>query len=113
MKYLIEHGVDINNSKNKQGNSLLMIATENGYEKIVKYLVEHGANINEQKKRNSFFMRNIIEKKYMGIIRNVMGDYMKNEEQYGTTAVMIASEKGNKEIVKYLIENGAKIDEKK
>jgi len=53
----------------------------------------------------------MVEKKYAGLINYFVEDILKKED-YGTTPLMIASGKGNKEIVKYLIENGAKVNEK-
>ncbi|ORX85328.1 hypothetical protein BCR32DRAFT_325484 [Anaeromyces robustus] len=53
----------------------------------------------------------MVEKKYVGLINYFVEDILKKED-YGSTPLMIASGKGNKEIVKYLIENGAKVNEK-
>ena len=45
VKYLVEHGADIN-AKDKSGNTALMIASKDMNLEMVKYLVEHGADVN-------------------------------------------------------------------
>ena len=45
MRYLVEHGIDVN-YKNKYDNTALMSAVDNNDLEIVRYLVEHGANVN-------------------------------------------------------------------
>ena len=47
MKYLIEHGADIN-KENNFGEIPLFISCEKGNVDIVKYLVEHGADVNKK-----------------------------------------------------------------
>ncbi|ORY38048.1 ankyrin [Neocallimastix californiae] len=47
VKYLVEHGADVNKKDNYGENSLFK-ACRSGNEAIVKYLVEHGANINKK-----------------------------------------------------------------
>jgi len=42
VKYLVEHGADINN-----GKTSLFGTCQNGNENIVRYLIEHRANINK------------------------------------------------------------------
>ena len=49
MKYLIEHGADVN-KESKDGTTPLFIACEYGNYAIVKCLVEHGANVNKELK---------------------------------------------------------------
>jgi len=46
VKYLVEHGSDIN-KENRARETPLWYACENGNESVIKYLVEHGANVNK------------------------------------------------------------------
>ncbi|KAL6632575.1 hypothetical protein U3516DRAFT_885956 [Neocallimastix sp. 'constans'] len=48
VKYLVEHGTDIN-KESKDGSSPLLKPCSNGNEAIVKYLTEFGAYINKKK----------------------------------------------------------------
>ena len=47
VKYLVEHGADIN-KRNNDGWSPLLIVCFNGHIEIVKYLMEHGADIKDK-----------------------------------------------------------------
>ena len=42
VKYLVEHGADVN-AKTENGVTVLMSATYNNNSEMVKFLVEHGA----------------------------------------------------------------------
>ncbi|KAL6628014.1 ankyrin repeat-containing domain protein [Neocallimastix sp. 'constans'] len=80
VKYLIEHGLDIN-KENIQGQSLLFYACSGGNENLVKYLIEQkGADINKEDKYN------------------------------GETILFNACSSGNENLVKYLIEHGLDIN---
>lgn len=48
VKYLIEHGADVNKVGMSNGPTPLFMALYNGNENIVKYLVEHGADVNKE-----------------------------------------------------------------
>ncbi|KAG4082318.1 hypothetical protein H8356DRAFT_1753770, partial [Neocallimastix lanati (nom. inval.)] len=45
IKYLVEHGADINKKKNRWAKTPRLIACNNENENIIKYLVKHGADI--------------------------------------------------------------------
>ncbi|ORX82475.1 ankyrin, partial [Anaeromyces robustus] len=47
VKYLVEHGADVNKQSN-DSTTPLFYACINGHENIVKYLVEHGADVNKK-----------------------------------------------------------------
>ena len=49
MKYLVEHGADVNVANNDDVTAL-MLASKIGYFEILKYLVEHGADVNAKDK---------------------------------------------------------------
>ena len=73
VKYLVEHGANINKGNNNNNATPLDIACEKGHEKVVKYLVEHGAYIHEGDNNDkSLFItnqnrQNNIEKYLIGI----------------------------------------------
>jgi ankyrin repeat protein len=46
VRYLVEHGADVNAHGGQYGNPLQAAATYNA--EIVRYLVEHGADVNSQ-----------------------------------------------------------------
>jgi len=47
IKYLVEHGADINKANFYIRETPLYYACENGNKSIIKYLVEHGADVNK------------------------------------------------------------------
>ena len=49
MKSLIENGANVN-AKDKNGQTALMLASQNGYTEIVEYLAEHGADVGSRAK---------------------------------------------------------------
>ncbi|ORX65883.1 ankyrin, partial [Anaeromyces robustus] len=50
VKYLIEHGADIN-KENEDGKTPLFWACESGNEDLVKYLIDLGADINKENEK--------------------------------------------------------------
>src|SRR5205814_8712767 len=48
VKYLVEHGANIDERNNARDKTPLLAAAFDGHYDIVKYLVEHGANVNVQ-----------------------------------------------------------------
>ncbi|ORX85834.1 ankyrin, partial [Anaeromyces robustus] len=47
VKYLIEHGADIN-KENRGGETPLFLACRSGNKNLVKYLIDLGADINKE-----------------------------------------------------------------
>ena len=112
VKYLIEHGADVNtkietkDGYNRNRKTALMIASKKENLELVKYLIEHGAsNINEAL-INASMSGNLEIVKYLVEEGADVNTEIENI-YYGKTALMIASKKENWEIVKYLIEKGA------
>jgi len=139
IKYLIDHGADINKKGNQyidisgeyrkdMSVSPLIIACRYSNETIVKYLVDHGANVNEVMEDGNTALivacRYNEENKNENIIKYLIdngADLNKKGEQYvkiygyhqwtSATPLIIACSYGNENIVKYLIDHGANINE--
>jgi len=138
IKYLVEHGADTN-KQNLKGNIPLHVAGEKGYENIVKYLVEHGADINKQnnngltpldiakrmknekiveylegenKKSNDF--KNALKQGDLSSVENLIqrGARVNKEWEDGDTPLSIAICNENLDLIKYLVEHGANINQK-
>jgi len=72
VKYLINYGVNINQSK-KQENSPLVTAIENKQLKIIEYLVDHGANLKKEKdKSGNTLLRLAIDLKNIDILNYLL-----------------------------------------
>ncbi|KAL6616846.1 ankyrin repeat-containing domain protein [Neocallimastix sp. 'constans'] len=90
IKYLIKHGADVN-KENKNEETPLYCACQEGNEKIVKYLIECGADI-----------------KMIDDLDDI------NEESYiGNNLLFHACESGNENIVKYLVKHGVDVKKNK
>lgn len=103
----ITQGVDVN-AKNKNGDSLLTIAAQKGDLKIAIALTEKGANV-----LDSFFQS--VDKNYVKAIKFLLDklnisidlDQFNSEEQ---TALMIAADNNNANMIKLLAYYGADIE---
>ena len=62
VKYLVEHGAEINKEKNRDGETPLFNACLSGNEDVVKYLVEHGTDINKKSKYKLHYLMQVQEK---------------------------------------------------
>jgi len=63
VKYLIEHGVDVN-KENNNDESPLYFAFMERQEDIVKYLVEQGANINKKFINDNTLLLKVFQEEY-------------------------------------------------
>ena len=65
MKYLVEHGADVN--KRNNGETLIFIACRRGCEDTVKCLVEYGGKINKRNNNGESLI--FCEKHYENIVK--------------------------------------------
>ena len=119
-KILIKQGIAIDIT-DKYGQSLLMIAVKNNYIKLIKLLIENGANPNYEIKKSdipSLVGKNVLD---FGVARgdttvvDLLLDFgtrldIANDSLNGIVAD--AFEKCNSEMVRYLLDKGAKISDK-
>jgi len=93
----------------------LVIACENGNEKIVEFLVERGADIN---KDNDDGYSPLVAACLMdneNIVKYLIdhGAELNNLDEHGCNPLISACENGNENIVKYLVEHGEDVNEEK
>jgi len=111
IKYLIEHGADINKAYQFKENTL-HCACQKGNEKIVKYLIENGADVNKVNRYNetplycACFEGNEKIAKYL--IEH--GDNIKIVDTFGFSPLFVSCRSGNENLVKYLVKLGADIN---
>ncbi len=108
---LLEAGADVN-VQNRDGETALMLAIENGDQEAVRKLIEAGADVNVQnswdktalilaaKKGDRWSLQKLIE---AGADVNV-------QNRDGETALMLAVKRGDQEAVRKLIEAGADVN---
>jgi len=113
IKYLVEHGTDINKTNN-HGETPLFEACRSGNVTIVKYLVEHGADINKTNNYGNIPLFNACYKGNEAIVKYLvkLGVDINKANKYGDTPLFEACKNGNEAVVKYLVEHGANINKK-
>jgi len=112
VKYLINHGIDIN-KVNESGDTPLSVAVDYNNKILVKYLIEHGADINKENKHGETLLISTIKNGYLDMTRfliQLKADVNK-EDKNGNTPLIIAAKMRNEKLIKYLIEQGADINQ--
>ncbi len=107
IKYLIDKGAEINYYSESDGTPLSNISKFDSIDAI-KYLLDHGANPNLGKGEYSPLISQIWKHGSKPEIVKLLLDYgaSRNEaDEKGRTALMMASYKGHKDIVKMLVHN--------
>ncbi|KAL6623867.1 ankyrin repeat-containing domain protein [Neocallimastix sp. 'constans'] len=112
IKFLVEHGVDLNKEHPIIDITPLFIACRKGDEKIVKYFVEHGADINKENEVGETPLFNACDSGNEVIINCLikLGADINKENINGETPLFRASEYGKEAALWYLIEHGADIN---
>ena len=122
VELLLEHGADVNLTIGGYTNySALMSASRRGFSKIVKMLLEHGADVNALSNFGKTALMLTTDPirgndddraKTVKILLDYKADVNIQNNENGSTALMIASRFGYSTIVKMLLEHGADVNEK-
>jgi serine/threonine-protein phosphatase 6 regulatory ankyrin repeat subunit B len=114
-KLLFEAEVNSENIRDKQGNTLLIMATKLGLESVVKSLLENGANVNERNNDNDTALiwatiKN--NKKIVEILLECQPNLNAIDKSKNWSALMYASNSHQtKDIVELLVNAGADINQ--
>ena len=118
IKSIIDKEVNIKSlieTKDKENNTALILASKFGYIEVVKILIENGADINAKDNGGTTALMNAsTEDDYINyeicklLIEN--GANVNDKDLQGANALIYASTFGNYETVKLLIENGVEIN---
>ncbi|WP_255495993.1 ankyrin repeat domain-containing protein [Spiroplasma endosymbiont of Danaus chrysippus] len=97
--------------KNTSGNTPLTKAAKKGYLNIVKFLVENDADVNQINLRGETALDRAIENGHLDVIKFLVENNadINHTNQNGKTALILIAD-NNIEGLKFLIENGAKIE---
>ncbi len=108
VKYLVEHGAEINYKKTFDQTALHM-AAKSGSLKIFKYLVEHGADIKCKNSLDENALYVAASSGSLEIVKYLVehGADINCKNSYYQTALHNAVRSGSMEIVKYLVEHSA------
>ncbi|XP_028395455.1 2-5A-dependent ribonuclease-like [Dendronephthya gigantea] len=113
VKYLVEHGADVNVKKNV-GMTVLFYAVTNGRLEIVKYLVQH-SKMNGKMNNWQTVLHYAVTSGKLELVKFFVenGADVNGKKNTGTTVLHAAVTNGTLEIVKYLVEHGADVNGKK
>lgn len=110
VKTLIDYGANVNHSMQYGGSTPLINAAMNGHYQVVKILLEHGAKINKCSDVGTP-LSVAVESRHIEIIKLLLtygadGQY---EDEYCKSALEIAKQKGDKDIIELLQKNSKKV----
>ncbi|WP_353271076.1 ankyrin repeat domain-containing protein [Wolbachia endosymbiont (group A) of Alloplasta piceator] len=92
--------------------NLLLIAAENGYEKVVRYLTKNGANVNAQNEDKGTPLHYAAYSGHIEVVKHLI----KKEadvnvvDRYGRSPLHYAAENGYTQVVEVLLEEGADVN---
>jgi len=116
VKYLVDHGVNVNLERNPHRHTPLYQAVIKPSLEIVEYLVEHGARIDVVTRSNETILNYAIINGPSGnlpliryLVENLHMD-INTQDKYGKTPLHNAIERGDINYVKYLVDHGAGLD---
>ena len=110
LRKLIKGGINVN-IRDKYNDMALHHASKRGYKDIVQLLLEHGALVNDADCDNSPLELAVLYNHYE--IIQLLLSYEANPNTFdfvGLTALHLAAEKGDIEILKLLLDKGGKVD---
>lgn len=99
-RFLLKIGCDVNET-NKDGLTCLHLAAEHGHLSLVKYfLKEAKSEVNKRDGKNATVADHAVSSCHLGILRYLA----RNDAKISPSAILVASSKGNLEVVKCLVE---------
>ncbi len=113
VKYLLDNGADPNEASYL--GSPLFIASKYGFYDIAKMLILAGAEPEFENKAGTSILIEAVKNKHLEVVQLLVdaGADIENEDSfYGRTPIFFAAQNGDKEILAYLIESGASVNQK-
>lgn len=112
VKILIYLGANTN-ARDKNDETVLILAVNNGDKKIVKLLIKYGAQINAQDKFGCTALRWAVQKQNKEIVKVLLKNNadVKIQDIYTITPLISTILSNNKEIAKMLLDKNANFDE--
>jgi ankyrin repeat protein len=112
--YLINNPSFDINYEDRQGKTLLMLASEYGLVEVVKMLLTMGANPNDRNSvgRTPIMFASVEGHKEVVELLLSSGANPNDKDKYGNSPILWASGNGHKEVVELLLSNGANPNDK-
>ncbi len=114
VRYLVEHGADINAQDDILSRSVIHLAAENGNLDCIKYLTEQGANLLDRDSYGATAFHYAARSNRLDVAKYLVSkkmDYTAKDVR-GWTAMHYAASGGSLDIVKYLLAKGLNINER-
>ena len=113
VKLLLDKGADVN-TKNKDGVTVLMMASVEGQVDVVKLLLDKGADVNAKNKDGVTALVVAIARGNVDAMRLILdkGADVNAKNKDGATPLVVAIVQGNVDAVRLLLEKGAEINAK-
>ena len=106
VKYLVEHGADVN-AKDNNDMTPLMDAAQEGHLEVVKYLVEHGADVNAKHGEDWTALTSAARKGHLDVVKYLAEHGAEVTDRDWEQAVG----SGNLDLVRYFVEEqGANVN---
>jgi len=114
INFLVQNGRADVNACDSNGSTALILASACGFESAVSLLLRHHANPEHKKNNGRTALMTAAEKAQLGVTKVLLleasGLNVDEQDSDGWTALMLASFEGNKELVSFLLENGAEVN---
>lgn len=104
VKQLIEHGVDVNQKRESDGMTPLILATQMGNYQLVNSLISAGARIEEYDRNKSTALIVAAKGNNKNIVKRLLsiGANINAEDDGGLTALKHAQDRGHRDVVKVI-----------
>jgi ankyrin repeat protein len=113
LKYLLEHGANVNQTRN-DGVTPLYMSAQHGNLPVVQYLIDSGANINQPKNDGVTPLYMSSGNGHLPVVQYLVENCGANVNQSnndGFTPLYMSSQNGHLQVVQYLEENGANVNQ--
>jgi len=112
VKYLVEHGANMEIHENENGNTALMAAISLGYNEIVDYLIHMGANIHAVNNNGNTIIHFAAICGSLAILKyaHEHGCDINQKDNEGNCAILFAAGNNYKKVVEYLLKQNVILD---
>jgi len=111
VKYLVEHGADVN-PVTENGDTPLLVSSENGHLQVVEYLIENGEDVNRGNIDGATPLLTSSHEGHLPVVEYLIkhGADVNQMNIDGATPLWMSLQTGHLQVVEYLIKHGADVN---